>query len=45
MPNNFGVKILHLNLKRTVTTACFKFNDTSPIVSLLFWLNDHLLNL
>jgi len=26
-------------------TVCFKLNETAPIVSLLFWLNSHLLNL
>jgi len=26
-------------------TVCFKIKDTSPIVSLLFWLNGDLLNL
>jgi len=28
-----------------LTTVCFKIQDTSPIVSLLFWLNSDLLNL
>jgi len=28
-----------------LTTVCFKIKDTSPIVSLLFWLNGDLLNL
>jgi len=27
------------------TIVCFKLNDTSAIVSLLFWLNGHLLTL
>jgi len=28
-----------------LTTVCSKIKDTSPIVSLLFWLNGDLLNL
>jgi len=29
---------------KNVITVCFKIKDTSPIVSLLFWLNGDLLN-
>jgi len=36
---------LNLFFTKNPITVCFKIQDTSPIVSLLFWLNSDLLNL
>jgi len=45
----FQIKLIKQNtaymlLTKVYFTVCFKIKDTSPIVSLLFWLNSDLLN-